>query len=118
MSSGSILPISEFARFPSSSEVPSANNHLDSGYVLHTSAQSPHRLRSQLAQGVLHEAENRIRVIVKDVGRCVRTEGRAVPRRGAGVVGGEESRPPVKWTPDRSESFLSDHHARDQTAQV
>jgi carbon-monoxide dehydrogenase large subunit len=92
--------------------------HPDSGYILHTSAQSPHRLRSQLAQGVLHEAENRVRVIVKDVGGAFGLKVALFPEEALVLWASKRVARPVKWAPDRSESFLSDDHARDQTARV
>ena len=92
--------------------------HPDSGYILHTSAQSPHRLRSQLAQGVLHEAENRVRVIVKDVGGAFGLKVALFPEEALVLWASKTAGRPVKWAPDRSESFLSDDHARDQTASL
>jgi carbon-monoxide dehydrogenase large subunit len=88
------------------------------GYVLHTSAQSPHRLRSQLAQGVLHERENRIRVVVNDVGGAFGVKVALFPEDALVLWAARKLGRPVKWAPDRSESFLSDDHARDQTAHL
>jgi carbon-monoxide dehydrogenase large subunit len=90
----------------------------DNGYVLHTSAQSPHRLRTQLAQSVLHENENRIRVIVKDVGGAFGLKVALFPEEALVLWSAMKTGRPVKWSPDRSESFLSDDHARDQKASL
>ena len=92
--------------------------HTDGGYVLHTSAQSPHRLRTQLAQGVLHEPENRVRVVVKDVGGAFGLKVALFPEEALVLWAARKVRRPVKWSPDRSESFLSDDHARDQKASL
>jgi carbon-monoxide dehydrogenase large subunit len=92
--------------------------HPDGGYVLHTSAQSPHRLRTQLAQGVLHDRENRVRVIVRDVGGAFGLKVALFPEEALVLWGASKVGRPVKWTPDRSESFVSDDHARDQTARL
>jgi carbon-monoxide dehydrogenase large subunit len=92
--------------------------HPDSGYILHTSAQSPHRLRTQLAQGVLHDSENRVRVIVRDVGGAFGLKVALFPEEALVLWGASKVGRPVKWTPDRSESFVSDDHARDQTARL
>lgn len=92
--------------------------HPDSGYLLHTSAQSPHRLRTQLAQGVLHDSENRIRVVVKDVGGAFGLKVALFPEEALVLWTSRKVGRPVKWTPDRSESFLSDDHARDQKASL
>ena len=90
----------------------------DSGYILHTSAQSPHRLRTQLAQGVLNEPENRVRVIVRDVGGAFGLKVALFPEEALVLWASKRVGRPVKWAPDRSESFLSDDHARDQTARL
>ncbi len=90
----------------------------DNGYLLHTSAQSPHRLRTQLAQGVLHESENRIRVVVKDVGGAFGLKVALFPEEALVLWAARRTGRPVKWTPDRSESFIADDHARDQKASL
>jgi carbon-monoxide dehydrogenase large subunit len=90
----------------------------DGGYVLHTSAQAPHRLRTQLAQGVLREAENRVRVVVKDVGGAFGLKVALFPEEALVLWASKKVGRPVKWAPDRSESFLSDDHARDQSARL
>jgi carbon-monoxide dehydrogenase large subunit len=92
--------------------------HSASGYVLHTSAQSPHRLRSQLAHGVLHERENRIRVVVRDVGGAFGLKVALFPEEALVLWAAKRIGRPVKWTPTRSESFLADDHARDQKAHL
>ena len=92
--------------------------HLDNGYILHTSAQSPHRLRTQLAQGVLRDSENRIRVIVRDVGGAFGSKVALFPEEALVLWAASKVGRPVKWAPDRSESFLSDDHARDQKADL
>lgn len=92
--------------------------HTASGYMLHTSAQSPHRLRTQLAQGVLHDSESRVRVVVRDVGGAFGLKVALFPEEALVLWGARKVGRPVKWTPDRSESFLSDDHARDQTARL
>lgn len=88
------------------------------GYVLHTSAQSPHRLRSQLANGVLHERENRVRVIVKDVGGAFGLKVALFPEEALVLWAAKRIGRPVKWVPTRSESILADDHARDQKAKL
>ena len=89
----------------------------DTGYVLHTSAQSPHRSRSQLAQA-LNETENGVRVIVGDVGGAFGLKVALFPEEALVLWASKRVGRPVRWSPDRSESFLSDDHARDQSARL
>ena len=82
-------------------------------FEIYTSSQNPHLVRMLLCNSVLHVAESKMRVVAPDVGggfgvKCYVYPEEAIIPWLARKVGA-----PVKWTADRSETFLSDAHARD-----
>ena len=86
----------------------------DSGdYTLYTTSQNPHVIRLLMGAFVLHIPENKLRVVAPDVGggfgsKIYHYAEEAIVTWAAGKV-----RRPVKWTAERSESFMSDAHGRD-----
>ncbi len=91
----------------------SAYDDINDKYTLYTSSQNPHVIRLLMCAFVLGIPEHKVRVISPDVGGgfgskifhyteealltwCTRQIGR-----------------PIKWTAERSESFLLDAHGRD-----
>jgi len=84
----------------------------DSGInCLITSAQSPYAVRGELAQlfGVDAEA---VRVIAPDVGGSFGMKGTLFREDALVMWAARRLQRPVFWTADRSESMLSDEHAR------
>ncbi|MBM3485103.1 MAG: xanthine dehydrogenase family protein molybdopterin-binding subunit [Alphaproteobacteria bacterium] len=87
-------------------------------YLLHAPLQGPHRTRQQLAQDILKIAENRIRIICRDFGGSFGMKGGNMYAEypllllASRRIGGR----PVKWIADRSESLMSDAHARDNVS--
>jgi carbon-monoxide dehydrogenase large subunit len=82
-------------------------------YTLYTTSQNPHVIRLLMGAFVLHIPESRLRVVAPDVGggfgsKIYHYAEEAIVTWSAGKL----SRP-VKWTADRSESFMSDAHGRD-----
>ncbi len=82
-------------------------------YTLYTTSQNPHVIRLLMGAFVLHIPENRLRVVAPDVGggfgsKIYHYAEEAIVTWAAGKL-----RRPVKWTCDRSESFISDAHGRD-----
>src|SRR3954452_17085670 len=82
-------------------------------YTLYTTSQNPHVLRLLMAAFVLHIPENKLRVVAPDVGggfgsKIYHYAEEAIVTWAAGKV-----RRPVKWTAERTESFMSDAHGRD-----
>ncbi len=82
-------------------------------YTLYTTSQNPHVIRLLMGAFVLHIPENRLRVVAPDVGggfgsKIYHYAEEAIVTWAAGKV-----RLPVKWTADRTESFMSDAHGRD-----
>ncbi|HSU05708.1 MAG TPA: molybdopterin cofactor-binding domain-containing protein, partial [Acetobacteraceae bacterium] len=75
-------------------------------YTLYTTSQNPHVIRLLMGAFVLHIPENRLRVVAPDVGggfgsKIYHYAEEAIVTWAAGKV-----RRPVKWTADRSESFM------------
>ncbi|MFT0860436.1 xanthine dehydrogenase family protein molybdopterin-binding subunit [Ancylobacter sp. G4_0304] len=82
-------------------------------YTLYTSSQNPHIVRTQLCQSVLHIPEQKMRVVAPDVGGGFGVKCYVYPEEALIVWAARKSGRAVKWTADRSESFVSDAHARD-----
>ena len=82
-------------------------------YTLSTTSQNPHVIRLLMGAFVLHIPEHKLRVIAPDVGggfgsKIYHYAEEAIVTWAAGKL-----RRPVKWTAERSESFMSDAHGRD-----
>jgi carbon-monoxide dehydrogenase large subunit len=82
-------------------------------YTLYTTSQNPHVIRLLMGAFVLNIPENRLRVVAPDVGggfgsKIYHYAEEAIVTWAAGKLAR-----PVKWTADRSESFMSDAHGRD-----
>jgi carbon-monoxide dehydrogenase large subunit len=82
-------------------------------YTLFTTSQNPHVIRLLMGAFVLHIPEHKLRVVAPDVGGAFGSKiyhyaEEAIVTWAAGKV-----RRPVKWTAERSESFISDCHGRD-----
>ncbi len=89
-------------------------------YTLFTTSQNPHVIRLLMGAFVLGLPEHKLRVVAPDVGggfgsKIYHYAEEAIVTWAAGKL----SRP-VKWTAERSESFMSDAHGRDHvsTAQM
>ncbi|HWN69131.1 MAG TPA: xanthine dehydrogenase family protein molybdopterin-binding subunit [Haliangium sp.] len=85
-------------------------------YTLHTTSQNPHLIRLLMGAFVLHIPEHKLRVVAPDVGggfgsKIFHYAEEAVVTWAAGKLGR-----PVKWTAQRSESFMSDAHGRDHVS--
>ena len=85
-------------------------------FTLFTTSQNPHVIRLLMGAFVLHIPENRLRVVAPDVGggfgsKIYHYAEEAIVTWAAGKV-----RRPVKWTAERTESFMSDAHGRDHVS--
>ena len=80
--------------------------------TIYASTQSPHRVRSDMCE-LLGWDENQIRVIVPEVGGGFGMKANTYPEDIIVVSAAQKLRKPVKWVSDRTESLLSDVHARD-----
>ena len=94
----------------------SAIGEYDSGrdeHTLYTTSQNPHVIRLLMGAFVMGIPEHKLRVIAPDVGggfgsKIFHYAEEAIMTWAAKRVGR-----PVKWTAERSESFISDAHGRD-----
>ncbi len=87
----------------------------DGRLTLHTSTQSPHRVKQALAVA-LRRDEADIRVVARDVGGGFGSKGNLNPEEILVCWAAVRTGRPVLWKPSRSESFQSDYHGRDMTA--
>jgi carbon-monoxide dehydrogenase large subunit len=87
-------------------------NAADDFYTLYTSSQNPHGVRMEISH-VFHVPENKIRVVAPDVGGGFGLKGGPFPDDMLVMWAARKLRRPVKWVATRSESMLTDHHARE-----
>jgi aerobic carbon-monoxide dehydrogenase large subunit len=80
--------------------------------VLHASNQSPHMLKSALAN-LLQVPTDQIRVIAKEVGGSFGMKSGAYPEDVLVLYAARKLGRPVRWIAQRHESFLADDHGRD-----
>jgi len=83
-------------------------------YTLHAPTQGVHGIRRQLANYIFHLPEESFHLITHDVGGSFGMKNRLYPELPLVLLAARELGRPVKWTADRSESFLSDTQGRDQ----
>jgi carbon-monoxide dehydrogenase large subunit len=93
-----------------------AFDRFQSRYTLHAASQAPYRGRDMIAGKVLHIPECDLRVVAPDIGGGFGMKGTVYPEDALVVWAAGKIGRPVKWTADRSESFLSDMHGRDLSA--
>ncbi|HEX6981074.1 MAG TPA: xanthine dehydrogenase family protein molybdopterin-binding subunit [Alphaproteobacteria bacterium] len=87
-------------------------------YTLYTTSQNPHVIRLLMGAFVLHIPESKLRVYAPDVGggfgsKIFHYAEEAIVTWAAGKV-----KRPVKWTAERSESFMTDAHGRDHVTRA
>src|SRR5579883_220070 len=85
----------------------------DDSYTLYVSNQNPHVERLLMTAFVLGLPEHKVRVIAPDVGGGFGSKIYLYPEETALVWASRRVGRPIKWTAERSESFLSDAHGRD-----
>ena len=101
---------------PNAIEPRSVIGHYDTAndkYTLYTSSQNPHLIRLLLCAFVLGLPEHKVRVVSPDVGggfgsKIFHYTEEALMIWASGQIGR-----PIKWTAERSESFMTDAHGRD-----
>ncbi len=82
-------------------------------YTLYVSNQNPHVERLLMTAFVLGLPENKVRVVAPDVGGGFGSKIYLYAEDVVVTWASKQLNRPVKWTADRSESFLSDAHGRD-----
>ena len=84
-------------------------------YTLYTTTQNPHVIRLLMCAFVMGLPEHKVRIVSPDVGGGF---GSKIPHYAEEVIVVWSSKKvgrPVKWTAERSESFITDTHGRDPT---
>ena len=82
-------------------------------YVLHSTSQNPHLARLVLSAFVQIAPEHKLRVIAPDVGGGFGSKIFIYAEEAAVLWATAKLGRPIKWTAERSESFLADAHGRD-----
>jgi aerobic carbon-monoxide dehydrogenase large subunit len=85
-------------------------------HTLYTTSQNPHVIRLLMGAFVLHIPENKLRVIAPDVGGGFGSKIYHYAEEAIVTWASAKVRRPVKWTAERSESFMSDAHGRDHVS--
>jgi carbon-monoxide dehydrogenase large subunit len=85
----------------------------DDSYTLYVANQNPHVERLLMGAFVLGLPESRLRVIAPDVGGGFGSKIFLYAEETALVWASKRVGRPIKWTAERSESFLTDAHGRD-----
>src|SRR5689334_3938121 len=82
-------------------------------YTLYVASQNPHVERLLMTAFVLGLPENKVRVVAPDVGGGFGSKIYLYPEDVVVTWAAKKINRPVKWTAERSESFLTDAHGRD-----
>ncbi|MDB5594755.1 MAG: carbon monoxide dehydrogenase [Hyphomicrobiales bacterium] len=82
--------------------------------TLYAPTQGGRRIQGGLAKGILKMPPANVRVISPDTGGGFGIRGKLYPELGVVCWAARRSGRPVKWRGDRSETFVSDYHGRDQ----
>jgi aerobic carbon-monoxide dehydrogenase large subunit len=90
----------------------------DDSYTLYVSNQNPHVERLLMTAFVLGLPEHKVRVVAPDVGGGFGSKIYLYAEETALVWASKKVGRPIKWTAERSESFLSDAHGRDHVTRA
>ncbi|MEM7655713.1 MAG: xanthine dehydrogenase family protein molybdopterin-binding subunit [Bacteroidota bacterium] len=82
-------------------------------YTLYTSSQNPHLIRLLMCAFVLGLPEHKVRVVSPDVGGGFGSKIFHYIEEALVVWASNKIGRPIKWTAERSESFMTDAHGRD-----
>ena len=106
---------------PNAMEPRAAIGEYDAGsgiFTLTTTSQNPHVARLVLSAFVNIAPEHKLRVIAPDVGGGFGSKIFIYPEETVCVWAAKKVGRPVRWTADRSESFLTDAHGRDHVSKA
>ncbi len=101
---------------PNAIEPRSAIGHYDEAndkYTLYTTSQNPHLTRLLLCAFVLGLPEHKVRVVAPDVGGGFGSKIFHYAEEALMIWASQRVKRPIKWTAERSESFMTDAHGRD-----
>jgi carbon-monoxide dehydrogenase large subunit len=87
-------------------------------HTLYTTSQNPHVIRLLMGAFVLHIPEAKLRVVAPDVGGGFGSKIYHYAEEAIVTWAAAKVRRPVKWTADRTESFMSDAHGRDHVTRA
>jgi len=88
-------------------------NSTDDSYTLYTTSQNPHVIRLLMGAFVLQLPEHKLRVVSPDVGGGFGTKIFHYAEEAIVTWASKKVGRPIKWTAERSDSFISDAHGRD-----
>lgn len=88
-------------------------NVADDSYTLFTTSQNPHVIRMLMGAFVLQLPEHKLRVVAPDVGGGFGSKIYHYAEEAIVTWASQKVRRPIKWTAERSESFVTDAHGRD-----
>jgi carbon-monoxide dehydrogenase large subunit len=116
-----LLEIENNRLIPNAMEPRAAIGEYDSGtgtFTLTTTSQNPHVARLVLSAFVQIAPEHKLRVIAPDVGGGFGSKIFIYPEETVCTWAAKRVGRPVKWTAERSESFLADAHGRDHVTKA
>jgi carbon-monoxide dehydrogenase large subunit len=90
----------------------------DDSYTVYVANQNPHLERLLMAAFVLSLPESKLRIVAPDVGGGFGSKIFLYAEDVALTWASKKIRRPVKWTAERSESFVSDAHGRDHVTKA
>ncbi|MBV8337170.1 MAG: xanthine dehydrogenase family protein molybdopterin-binding subunit [Alphaproteobacteria bacterium] len=90
----------------------------EDSYTLWSSTQGSHFVRNLLAESILKVPENRVRVVTRDVGGGFGMKLFLYPEHVLVLWAAKKLDRPVKWTPDRSDAFMTDTQGRDNVTRL
>ncbi len=87
-------------------------------YILHVGSQGVFGLRGQMAKDILKVPTEKVRILTGNVGGSFGMKASAYPEYLCLLHAAKLLGVPVKWTDDRSGSFVSDQHGRDHEVEA
>ncbi len=87
-------------------------------HTLYTTSQNPHVIRLLMGAFVMGLPEHKLRVVAPDVGGGFGSKIFHYAEEAIVTWAAKRVNRPVKWTADRSESFISDAHGRDHISRA
>src|SRR6516164_3079414 len=90
----------------------------EGSYTLWSSTQGSHFVRNLLAESVFKIPENRIRVVTRDVGGGFGMKLFLYPEHVLVLWAARKLGRAVKWTPERSDAFMTDTQGRDNLTRL
>ncbi len=86
--------------------------------TLYTTSQNPHVIRLLMGAFVLGIPEHKLRVVAPDVGGGFGSKIFHYAEEAFCTFAAKQLHRPVKWTAQRSESFVTDAHGRDHVTKI